>query len=135
MRLASYKLDFWQLRSGETAHEANPDKFWIPEEEQRKNLNVGDAAKLIFDIEGENEDGTIEVVGERIFVIISEVINEYYIGILDSQPAYVEPEDDFYLGFGVEIAFKAEHVIDVNRPPEDYIKWQLDQKPEKLWER
>ncbi|MBU2865121.1 hypothetical protein KO489_14780 [Reinekea forsetii] len=135
MRLASYELDYWQLRSGEKAHKANPDKFWIPEEKHRKSLKVGDAAKLIFDMEGENEDGSIEVVGERIFVIVSEVINEYYIGILDSQPAYVEPEDDFYLGFGVEIAFTAEHVIDIDRPPDEYIKWQLDQKPEKLWER
>jgi hypothetical protein len=135
MRLASSEIDYWQLRSGVDSHKENPDKFWIPDEEKRINLKVGDAAKLIFDIEGENDDGSLEVVGERIYVIISEVIGEYYIGILDSQPSCIDPSDDFYLGFGVEVLFTAEHIIDIDRPPDDYIKWQLDQKPEKYWER
>ncbi len=50
MRLASSEIDYWELRSGVDSHKENPDKFWIPDEEKRKNLKVGDAAKLIFDI-------------------------------------------------------------------------------------
>jgi hypothetical protein len=127
--------DFWELRSGEKCHSQNPDTFWIPSLENRSNLKVGDAAKLIFDIEGEDEDGNLEVQGERIFVIVSEVHPEFYIGILDSQPACIDPKEDFYLGFGVEVPFKYEHIIDIDRPPQEYIDWQLNQKPEKTWPR
>ncbi|EOD80338.1 hypothetical protein D515_00626 [Grimontia indica] len=135
MKLATFEEDYWQLRSGVESHMLNPQKFWIPDESERRNLKIGDAAKLIFDVEGENDDGSIEVVGERIYVIVSEIIGEFYIGILDSQPLCIDPKDDFYLGFGVEVAFTQEHVIDIDRPPDDYIEWQLGQKPEKEWPR
>ena len=135
MRLATLEEDYWELRSSEKCHEENPESFWIPALDKRKSLKVGDAAKLIFDIEGLDENGEIEIQGERIFVIVSEVLGDLYIGILDSQPAVIDPKDDFYLGFGVEIPFTAEHIIDIDRPPEEYVDWQLSQQPEKLWER
>ncbi|WP_018694518.1 hypothetical protein [Algicola sagamiensis] len=135
LRIPTLEEDFWTLRSGEKCHNENPDSFWIPELEKRESLKVGDAAKLIFDIEGYDEDGNIEIMGERIYVVISEVIGDFYIGILDSQPACLDPEDDFYLGLGVEVPFKAEHIIDIDRPPQEYIDWQLSQPPKKRWER
>ena len=134
MKLATIENDFWELRSAEESHKANPEKFYLPPEELRKNLKVGDAAKLIFDIEFV-EDGKKIVQGERIFVIVSEIIGDFYIGILDSQPINIDPADDPYLCFGAEILFKAEHVIDIQRPPEDYIAWQLNQEPERKWVR
>jgi len=135
MELATFEKDFWQLRSGEKSHEENPDSFWMPELEERKSLKIGDAAKLIFDIESEDEEGKVHVEGERIYVIVSEIIDDFYIGILDSQPATFEVTDETYLCFGAEIPFKAEHIIDIDRPPEDYIEWQLGQKPERIWYR
>ncbi|MFO1370695.1 MAG: hypothetical protein U1F46_17065 [Marinagarivorans sp.] len=135
MKFPTFEDDFWELRSGEKCHAENPESFWIPNVEDRRSLKVGDAAKLIFDIEGEDEDGKIEVQGERIYVIVSEVHPGYYIGILDSQPACIDPKEGFYLGLGVEVPFKPEHVIDIDRPPQEYIDWQLGQKPEKIWPR
>jgi hypothetical protein len=136
MQLASFEKDYWQLRNGEESNRKNPDSFWIPELEKRKTLSVGDAAKVILEIESEKEDGSIIVEGERGFVIVSEVIGDSYIGILDFQPACIEKgRDDIYLCFGAEIPFSHEHVIDIDRPPEDYIKWQLGQKPERIWHR
>lgn len=135
MELAKLETDYWELRSGEKCHADNPDTFWIPDLEERKSLKVGDAAKLIFDIESEDEDGVIQVQGERIYVIVSQIVGEFYIGILDSQPASLEPGEETYLCFGAEIPFKAEHVIDIDRPPEDYIEWQLGQEPERTWHR
>ncbi|NMT19256.1 hypothetical protein HKA99_33435, partial [Vibrio parahaemolyticus] len=59
-----------------------------------------------------------------------------FIDILDFQPCCVEVnEESVYLGFGVEIPFSLEHIIDIDRPPQDYIDWQLGQKPEKVWYR
>ena len=66
MRLPDIESDSWELRSGEAAHQAHPDTFWIPLLEARQNLKRGQAAKLIFDIEAEDEHGDIMVHGERI---------------------------------------------------------------------
>jgi len=136
MNYANIECDFWELRSAEKCHYINPENFWIPDKGKRDGLNVGDAAKLIFDIESEDSDtGKIVVTGERIYVIVSEIVGNKYIGILDSQPASIEPDSEFYLVFGAEILFGAEHVIDISRPPEDYIQWQLSQNPERFWPR
>lgn len=136
MRLANFKEDYWELRNGEKCHQEHPDKFWIPELSDRKSLNRGDAAKLIFDIECEDDDGNITIIGERIYVIVSEIVGDKYIGILDSQPACIDKDQEgVYLRFGAEIPFSSEHVIDINRPPEEYIDWQLGQPPEREWPR
>ena len=69
------------------------------------------------------------------WVIISEKIGDTYIGILDNQPVCFDPADNFYLSFGAEIPFLAEHIIDIDNPPQDYVDWQLSQKPEHVWPR
>jgi hypothetical protein len=135
MRLASLESDFWQLRSGEESHRKHPDTFWLPPLDQRQNLSRGQAARLIFDIEGEEEDGTVSVQGERMWVIVADKIGDTYIGILDNQPACLERSDDVYLRFGAEIPFRAEHVIDIGQPPAEYIEWQLRQPPDHVWPR
>jgi hypothetical protein len=134
MRLPSIKTDYWELRSAEASHAKYGDDFWLPPLEERQNLKRGQAARLIFDIEVDNE-GTIEVQGERMYVIVSEKIGDTYIGILDNQPACSDFEDDVYLRMGVEVPFLAEHVIDIENPPQDYVEWQLGQKPERIWPR
>lgn len=133
--MPSRELDFWELRSAEQNHAVHPDTFWIPSIDERKNLQVGQAAKLIFDIESEDQEGNIHVQGERMWVIVSEIINDEYIGILASKPTSFDPADEVYLCYGVEIPFKPEHVIDIANPPEDYVKWQLGQSPERKWAR
>ena len=136
MQLANFKDDYWQLRNAEQSHKENPGTFWIPELRKRKSLKVGDAAKLILEIECEDEDGRVFIEGERGYVIVSEIAGDKYIGILDFQPACIEQgRDDIYLCFGAEIAFSHEHIIDIDRPPEDYIEWQLGQKPERIWHK
>ncbi|HEX3313425.1 MAG TPA: hypothetical protein VHR72_00985 [Gemmataceae bacterium] len=135
MRLATIERDFWQLRSGEVSHRQNPDEFWIPPAEQRDGLQRGQAARLIFDIEAQDEKGVVQIQGERMWVIVTEKISDTYIGILDNQPACLEPAEDVYLRFGAEVPFRAEHVIDIANPPKDYADWQLGQAPERVWLR
>lgn len=134
MRLPTLTTDYWELRSGEKSHVANLEEFRIPPLMARQQLVRGQAAKLIFDIETDNE-GRIELGGERMWVIVSEKIDDIYIGILDNQPACLEPDDSFYLGFGVEVPFKAEHVIDIETPPQDYADEVLNQAPLRTWLR
>ena len=87
MRLPSLEHDFWRLRSGEQSQQEHPDTFRMPPPDQRQNLKRGQAALLIFEIEGQDEQGVVQVQGERMWVIVSERIGDVYVGILDNQPA------------------------------------------------
>ncbi|WP_206075657.1 hypothetical protein [Marinobacter sp. NP-4(2019)] len=135
IEMPSFEQDHWELGSAEESHAKAPDTFWIPELAARKSLKRGDAEKLLFQIEFLDEGGAPFIQVERMWVIVSEVIGDSYIGTLDSKPATVEPEDDVYLVFGAEIPFKAEHIADIGAPPEDYVEWQLGQPPERVWNR
>jgi len=135
MRLASISLDSWELRSAERSHRQHPHSFYLPALAERQNLRRGQAAKLIFDIEAEDEQKHVLRGGERMWVIVAERIGGTYVGILDSQPASIEPSEQAYLCFGAEIPFTAEHVIEIATPPEKYATWQLSQPPQKTWPR
>ena len=135
MRFATFERDFWQLRSGENSHRDHPETFALPPLDQRQSLRRGQAAKLIFDIETRDESGKVVLTGERMWVIVSERIGEQFIGILDSQPSCMRPDDVAYLRFGAEILFAPEHVIEIAQPPQSYVEWQLSQPPERSWPR
>ena len=133
MRLATRERDLFELSSGEAAHARNPEKFWIPDRVAREGLRRGQAAKLVFEIEGE-EDGHVMIQGERMWVIVAERVDDLYVGILDNEPC-IEPADDVYLRQGAEIPFAAEHVIDIDEPPEDYWQQRLAATPTRTWPR
>lgn len=135
MRLPSFDRDFWLIRSAEQSHREHPKTFEIPPLEQRRSLGRGQAARLIFDIEGQDENGAVELQGERMWVIVAERVGDGDVGILDNQPACFEPSDGLYLCFGAEVPFFPEHVIDVRDPPAEYADWQLSQEPERRWPR
>jgi hypothetical protein len=134
MRQPSIKTDYWELRSAEKAHAKYGENFWIPSLEERQSLRRGQAARLIFDIEIDNE-GVIEVMGERMWVIVKEKTSNTYIGILDNQPACLDFEDAAYLCLGAEVPFLAEHIIDIDNPPQAHSDWQLSLEPERIWSR
>lgn len=135
MRLAKLETDAWELRSGEASHAENPDNFWIPPLEARQTLKRGQAARLIFEIEYEDEAGQRVIQGERIWVILAGTYDGYYLGILDNQPVSLERSDQVYLCFGAEIPFLPEHVIEIADPPAEYSDWQLSMEPERIWPR
>jgi len=135
VRLPSLALDFWELESGEERHERSPDSFWIPPRAERETLQPGQTAKLLFVIEGEHPGGEICVEVGRMWVFVTEAQDGEYVGILDNQPASLEPSPDVYLSEGVEIPFHPEHVIDIDDPPEEYALWKLSQPPKRTWPR
>ena len=135
MRLASLDKDYWELLSAEMHNAQYPETFVIPPIERRSSLKRGDAAKLMFMIESVDEDGETVRFVERIFVIVAEILDDAYIGILDDQPASIVVTDDTYLCFGAEVPFLPEHVTKIDRPPEKYVDWQLSQPPERVWAR
>lgn len=134
IRMPSLAEDYWALESGEERHKEYPDKFWIPTLQDRQNLSKGNAAKLLFQIETEDEDGNIDLSVERMWVLTREKHGDFYIGILNNQPASITPESDFYLQLGAEVPFKAEHVIDIDDDaPEDYLEAVFQETPSSQW--
>ena len=135
MRLPSIELDFWRLVSGEARHAEAPASFWIPPLAARQGLQIGQAAKLIFEIESENERGEAERDTERMWVVVAELAPPYFIGRLTNQPAAVAGDTAFYLKMDVEVPFLPEHVIDIGQPPEAFVRLLFSEVPKEAWPR
>jgi hypothetical protein len=110
-RLAQMAVDGWELESAESRHAENPDKFWIPDRAQRDALLVGQLVQLLFQIQGEDDDGRPEVNVERMWVEIDGRVGDLYVGTLRNQPATIEVGQG--LEFKSRVAFRADHVIDI----------------------
>jgi len=131
-RLASLASDGWELRSGEASSKANPTTFSMPSLRERRALRRGMAVKLIFDQEGVEEDGTVTVQAERMFVLLSQPNGEGYLGLLTSKPQLLEPSE-VYLCAAAEIYFEPEHVIQIDQPPEDFVRLMFSEPPTRYW--
>lgn len=134
MRHPTLSRDYWSLASGEARHNAAPETFDIPSLESRRTLARGQAAKLIFEIEAEEEDGTISVSTERMWVIVAQALEGFYMGILDNEPVTVPNDTGFYLARGSEVPFFPEHIIAIDTPPPDYAAERLDATPPHRWQ-
>jgi hypothetical protein len=133
MRLAKLPDDGWELDSAEERHRLNPDSFRIPPAAERASLTRGQGAKLVFLIEGVEEDGTVCVHGERMWVVVAGRRAGCYVGILVNEPAEVESGEEEYLVVGAEIPFGPEHVIDIDEPPAEYAAEWLVKEPARHW--
>ena len=98
---------FFSLDNGVELHRESPATFWIPPQAERESLQVGDCAKCIFRIE---IDDAVHV--ERMWVIVQDVGNGWYTGILDNDP-YCTDE----ISSGILIEFTPDHVIQIDRGP------------------
>jgi hypothetical protein len=135
MRFPKMDVDYWTIVSGEECHAASPATFIIPSFEERRALQQGDAAKLIFEIESEDEFGEISRDRERMWVVVSEVQPAYFVGRLTNMPVGCHRESCFYLTEDVEVPFLPEHVIDIDRPPEAFLDALFGESPKKRWPR
>ncbi|TFW27659.1 hypothetical protein [Massilia horti] len=134
MRFPKIDVDYWTLVSGEDRHRSSPETFWIPPFEERQALQPGDAAKLIFEIESEDEFGEISRDCERMWVVVSEVRPLYFIGRVTNMPVGCN-DSSFYLTEDAEVPFLPEHVIDIDRPPKEFLDALFSESPKKLWPR
>lgn len=107
MRTPDLIEDGWCLEGAEDYHQLDAETFEIPDERVRRNLRVGDFAKLIFAIAVEDDEDPIY---ERMWVVVREVAGDRYFGLLDNAPD-IDENDEFWIG--TELPFGPEHVIDV----------------------
>jgi Uncharacterized protein conserved in bacteria (DUF2314) len=102
--MASREVDF-RIADGETRHHEAPDGFEIPSREARESLQLGDFAKLVFEI----VDPTEEMPGaERMWVAVIERQDGGFLGVLENIPAVITT-----IRLGDRISFRPEHVIEV----------------------
>lgn len=116
-------------------HKQAPSTFELPSEHIRQTLKPGQGAKLLFEIEIEMEDGRPERSVERMWVVITEVLENGYIGRLTNSPSSFEESSDFYLKEGAEIPFLPEHVASLSNPPESFLAELASSKPCEVWPR
>lgn len=107
----------WELISGEQ-HQARHPSFSLPDRKVRESLRPGDAAKLLFDIETRVAGCVTDRGVDRMWVIVKRRVGGGYLGVLDSDPGRAE---NLNLRPGTELHFTAEHVVDIDHPPRDYI--------------
>jgi len=107
----------WMLVSGEQ-HQARNPSFSLPDRQARESLRLGDAAKLLFDIETRVAGRVTDRGVDRMWVIVKRRVDHGYLGVLDNDPGKAEGLD---LRPGTELLFTAEHVVDINHPPRDYV--------------
>ncbi|HET7543885.1 MAG TPA: hypothetical protein VFK05_28635 [Polyangiaceae bacterium] len=117
-RLATLRTDRWELESAEERHLRYGESFWIPSEDQRRRLQPGQAVRLLFRIEGAQSDGSRAINVERMWAVVLGRVGDFYLAVLDSQPASIEPG---YLDRDTEFLFMPKHVIDITDPPRDYL--------------
>ena len=93
----------YMLEDGVQRNKQHPDTFYIPSQEERTSLQVGDVAKLVFLY----RESDVICGGERMWVLITKVQDDGYEGTLDNKPFMAD-----VLHFGEVVRFKPEHVID-----------------------
>ncbi len=103
MELASFEKNTYELDDGEQMHANAPDTFYIPTLKERENLKVGDCVKLVFRMDQPFKD---HLSVERMWVEITEVKDNYYIGYLDN-----DPDGEVLVECGDTVVFQPKHVI------------------------
>tara|TARA_R110000787_G_C13179494_1_gene421674 strand:+ start:166 stop:561 length:396 start_codon:yes stop_codon:yes gene_type:complete len=130
MREPDLQIDGWCLEDGEVYHADAPSTFWIPEREDRENLQPGDLVKLIFQISLDDPDEPIAV--ERMWVLVRERLPEGFLGLLDNDPSAIGENDEFWSG--IELPFQTRHVIDIDRGDNSTLALAL-REPRRSWSR
>jgi hypothetical protein len=82
-------MNNWELENVEKKAKENPDQFFIPSTDERKNQKIGDIVRLHFILK---EKGPGLPRAERMWVKIFEIDNKgnNFKGYLTSQPKYIK---------------------------------------------
>lgn len=93
----------YKIASGVEKHRASPDTFWIPSDDDKAGIQVGDYAKMIFN----SDDGGSN---ERMWVKVTARDGDSFKGTLANKP-YGLP-----LKYGADIEFGPDNIIEILTP-------------------
>jgi hypothetical protein len=90
----------YTLANGVQMHEEKPDRFYVPSDEVKQNLLVGDKVRLIFNHE------EIDLPSETMWVVISKADHPKFEGWLDDNSLF---KTEMTKGFVVD--FEADNIV------------------------
>ncbi|UDL15916.1 hypothetical protein QEH42_gp302 [Microbacterium phage Pumpernickel] len=90
----------FSLVDGVKLHEARPKTFFVPSDEVKANIEVGDRVRLIFDHE------EVDLPQEQLWVTVTKAKNPKFVGTLNDWSLF-KPA----LKMGLEIDFRAENIV------------------------
>ncbi len=92
-----------KVESGVAAHQAHPNSFWIPDDDEKELLRPGDRVKLMWSIQNPKRGWAS---GERRWVTIADRDGDKLVGTIENWPvfAYLHPEE--------EVSFRPDDTID-----------------------
>ena len=96
----------WNLENAQKLADEFIYTFYKPSKEVISLLNVGDKAKLIFGFESDDSE---DPSAERMWVEITERIENQFIGYLDNDPVYIKD-----LKYKDIIEFSEIHIVDTD---------------------
>ena len=96
----------WNLENAQKLADEFIYTFYKPSKEVVSLLNVGNQAKLIFSFESDDPE---DPSAERMWVEITERIENKFIGYLDNDPAYIKD-----LNYKDIIEFSEIHIVDTD---------------------
>ncbi|MEH7356141.1 DUF2185 domain-containing protein [Neobacillus drentensis] len=96
----------WYLDNVYELNKESPYTFYVPSSEVLDKLKVGDLVKLIFVTKEEEDDG---FRGERMWVEITQINGEKFVGKLDNEPYRLPLKSGDEISFGVENICDTEH--------------------------
>jgi hypothetical protein len=91
----------WHFTSGVTQNRTYPDTFWIPDDEEKADIEPGDTVRAMFQMRADNWC-------ERMWVTVTEVKGSKIIGTLSNQPIGIPR-----LEFGDKVKLHRDHIIDI----------------------
>jgi len=94
----------WSLVDSEELAKENKYTYYKPSRKITNQLNIGNLAKLNFQFESTNDE---DPLGERMWVIITEINQDKFKGSLDNNPFYLSE-----LYYQDLIEFEHKHIID-----------------------
>ncbi|WHY79839.1 DUF2185 domain-containing protein [Neobacillus sp. WH10] len=89
----------WYFDNVYELNKESPYTFYVPSSEVLDKLKVGDLVKLIFVNKEEEDDG---FSGERMWVEITQINGEKFVGKLDNEPYRLPLKSGDEISFGVE---------------------------------
>ncbi len=96
--------DNYALMDGEAQNKKFPESFHIPTLNDRQGVGEGDVVKLVF----EAGDNVGRGVSERMWVIITQKEDDFFVGILDNDPYIIADIES-----GQEVHFESRHIIGI----------------------
>lgn len=116
---ASLETDFWELEDL-LSRGQQPEQITLPEPEKLKNIQSGQAVKMVFLLVLQELGQDPKIVREKMWVLVTDVTENYLRGYLDNQPKSTAD-----MTSGMEVFFLPQNILEIAFPPQEYFEQRI----------